>query len=303
MFGYIKPCQPQLRVCELQAYKAVYCGLCIQLGRSFGLLARFTLSYDATFLALLAMGVGEEEPDIQPGRCAFNPLRRIPVCRPNDSLAFAADVSTLTLCHKLRDDRRDKGFWGRLGAAVLLWVFGHTWKSAARRQPELGLLFTQQMARQRQLEEEQTPDIDRAGDPTAQMLAGTLAALDPRQHRVLERLGYLVGRYVYLADALDDLEQDRKTRSYNPLLLGGREDPRQVGRASLNLTMGEAAVTYQLLEVGRFGPILENIFTLGLHETADALGLPQNQGKTPRGQAENQPATGGGMERNDDRSL
>ena len=32
MFGYVKPCSAQLRVCEYETYKAVYCGLCKQLG-------------------------------------------------------------------------------------------------------------------------------------------------------------------------------------------------------------------------------------------------------------------------------
>ena len=53
MFGYVKPYKPELRVRELEEYKAVYCGLCRELGQSFGLFARFTLSYDFAFLAML----------------------------------------------------------------------------------------------------------------------------------------------------------------------------------------------------------------------------------------------------------
>ena len=53
----MRPLEGQLRVCELEAYKAVYCGLCRQLGQSFGLPARFTLSYDASFLALLGLAL------------------------------------------------------------------------------------------------------------------------------------------------------------------------------------------------------------------------------------------------------
>ena len=277
MFGYVKPCRPQLRVCELQAYKAVYCGLCVQLGRTFGLPARFTLSYDATFLALLAMAAAPQEPVIRPGRCLFNPLRKEPICQPNPSLAFAADTAALLLYHKLRDDLSDKGFWGRTGARAALFWFRRTLRDAARRQPELAGVFARHMERQRALEQARTPGIDEAADPTAQMLAAVLPLADPSQSRVLERLGYLVGRYIYLADAVDDLEKDRAAGSYNPLLLreGDLEDIRQAGLGSLYLTIGEAGATFQLLEVRRFGPILESILTLGLHETADSLLPPE----------------------------
>ncbi len=276
MFGYVKPCRPQLRVCELQAYKAVYCGLCVQLGRAFGVTARFTLSYDATFLALVGMAVSGEEPDIRPGRCPFNPLRKEPICQPNPSLSFSADAAALLLYHKLRDDLSDKGFWGRMGARTALFVFRRVWRDAAGRQPELARIFEEQMERQRGLEQARTPDADQAADPTARMLAAVLPLLDPDQSRVLERLGYLVGRYIYLADALDDLEADRDSGGYNPFLLreGSLEEQKQAGLRSLYLTIGEAGTTFQLLEVRRFGPILENILTLGIHETADSLLLP-----------------------------
>ena len=123
MFGYVKPCQPQLRVCELEAYKAVYCGLCRQLGRSFGPLARFALSYDAAFLALMGMAVAPGEPELPPGRCPFNPAKRMAVCRENPSLALAADTELLLLRWKLRDDLSDEGpgkrLLARCGLALL----------------------------------------------------------------------------------------------------------------------------------------------------------------------------------------
>ena len=80
MFGYIKPFTPDLRLREYEAYKAVYCGLCGQLGRSFGPVARMTLSYDFAFLAMLHYAAGDQAPVIEMGRgCAFVPRKR-PVC-------------------------------------------------------------------------------------------------------------------------------------------------------------------------------------------------------------------------------
>ena len=56
MFGYIRPQKGELLVREFEQYRGVYCGLCKQLGKSYGFAARMTLSYDCTFLGLLFWG-------------------------------------------------------------------------------------------------------------------------------------------------------------------------------------------------------------------------------------------------------
>ncbi len=57
MFGYVRPYTPELLVREYTQYKAVYCQLCRVLGQEYGPLARFSLSYDCAFYALLALSV------------------------------------------------------------------------------------------------------------------------------------------------------------------------------------------------------------------------------------------------------
>ena len=255
----------------------MYCGLCRQLGRSFGVLARFTLSYDTTFLALLAMGLAEPEPEIAPGRCPFNPLLRRPTCRENAALAFAADVSALTLHWKLRDDLDDERGARRLLARGGLLLIAGAYRRAAARQPALDQVLCRITREQARLEAAGCANIDQAAEPTAQGLAAILAALSPQegQRRVLERLGYLLGRFVYLADALDDLERDREKGRYNPFLLthpgAEPEELKKRCLGSLYLTIGETERTGRLLETRRFAPILENILTLGLMSQADRL--------------------------------
>ena len=53
MFGYIIAEKSELRIKEYDMYKAVYCSLCKTLGKKYGVISRFTLSYDFTFLGLL----------------------------------------------------------------------------------------------------------------------------------------------------------------------------------------------------------------------------------------------------------
>ena len=57
MFGYLQIEKEELLVKEFETYKAVYCGLCKQMGKDYSFLTRLTLSYDCTFYAMLLMSL------------------------------------------------------------------------------------------------------------------------------------------------------------------------------------------------------------------------------------------------------
>ena len=61
MFGYIRTHRPELKIREDETYKGIYCSLCNELGKRYGILSRLFLSYDSTFLALALMALSEEE--------------------------------------------------------------------------------------------------------------------------------------------------------------------------------------------------------------------------------------------------
>ena len=203
MFGYVKPYNPELRVRELEEYKAVYCGLCKQLGRSFGVFARFTLSYDFAFLAMLKTALDSEIcPETERCACIAHPFcKRIRV-RENAAMQMAARAAMISVYYKLLDDRADEGFFRRIGAALLL--------PFAKRARRRALAFAdgaaadeaaaKMSAAQAQLETEKCPIPDAAAEPTANFLAAVLknCAATAEQAAVLERFGYLLGRYVYL---------------------------------------------------------------------------------------------------------
>lgn len=65
---------------------------------------------------------------------------------------------------------------------------------------------------------------------------------DELSRRVLYRLGYLMGRYVYLCDALDDIESDLKKHRYNPFILAE------------GLTAGDEEKTAAVRRPGRWVP-------------------------------------------------
>lgn len=268
MFGYVKPYNPELRVRELEEYKAVYCGLCKQLGHSFGVLARFTLSYDFAFLAMLKTALDSEIcPETERCACLAHPFCRRTRVRENAATEMAARAAMISVYYKLLDDCADEGFFKRIGAELLL--------PLAKRARRKALAFgdgaaadeaaAKMYAAQGQLEAEKCQIPDAAAEPTASFLAAVLknCSATAEQAAVLERFGYLLGRYVYLCDALDDLEDDRRRGRYNPFLYAGGEAA-IAAKNALFLTTAELSDDFDLLELHCYEGTLENIIKIGL---------------------------------------
>ena len=76
---------------------------------------------------------------------------------------------------------------------------------------------------------------------------------------------------------MDDLSQDRKSGGYNPFLAKFKEEKKsdkeiqEYAKGVINLTVGEIAPAYELLDLKRYKPILDNIIYLGLHDEIKVL--------------------------------
>ncbi len=282
MFGYVRPYKPELLVREYGQYKAVYCQLCRVLGEEYGPLARLALSYDCAFYALVALSVSGAQVEERRRRCVCNPAKACTYLpSPGEEYKKAAALCVLLTYHKLRDDLADRGFWGSLGSRMLLAVVAPQAKKAAKRFPFLAEEAQKAMESQRQAEEAQA-GVDPCAEPTAlllQALFGELAGCggcESRQRPALERFGYFLGRWVYLMDAADDLQDDLREGSFNPFIrrlgLEGKKELSQEERQraeeacneALNAPAAQLVLAMNLLELGPFGPIIENVAEKGL---------------------------------------
>lgn len=273
MFGYIRPFQPELRIKEYEAYKSVYCGLCKELGRQYGIFARFTLSYDFTFLAILSMAVQKDPPEFGKIRCLINPLKKCSACHKDGITDRIAAQAMITLYYKCQDQLSDENFALRLPVRVALPFFRHCWRKARQKDEEYDRSVSD-MVQAQQFVESQKAGPDPAAEPTAQYLSLTCEALsnDPSQKRVLSRFGYLLGRYVYLSDALDDLEKDEKKNRFNPFLQSHsvcelKSLSYSPAVESLYSTIAELEKAFALLKLNDWQPILENIIYFGLKQS------------------------------------
>ena len=267
MFGYIKTHRPELKVYEDEIYKGIYCSLCKELGKRYGLLSRMFLSYDSTFLALALMALSEDKICFNKKRCPFNPAKKCHFCKEqSDELSYAADISVLLLYHKIRDNIKDSTLFSAILYRILLVLIFRSYKKAEKYRPDAAIIINEYMRMQSSVEEKRSRSIDEAAEPTAILLSRIYSAneSDSDRRRVRERVGYCLGRWVYMIDAFDDIEKDRKSGNYNPFLLAGQDNYEKI-KGDLLMTAGEIAKAYELLEIKKFGAIIKNVIYDGLY--------------------------------------
>lgn len=273
MFGYVRAYKPDLTFSQYDIYKGVYCSLCKEIGKRYGLIARMTLSYDFAFFALVRLALKEECTPFKASRCTFNPLKKCLQCSLDESdLEITADISMLMVYYKYLDNLLDSGAIKRFFLRIISPYFNKLRKKAVLRCKEADEILASMHESQKLVEKQEFIGIDQACHPSANAL-GNLLVLNKNceDYELVRRLGYNIGRWVYLIDAADDYEDDLKAGEFNPFSSMKKEDFLQKARDSLNLTAGEAINDFEKIKFYRYKPILANVLYDGLFSSMNCV--------------------------------
>ena len=215
MFGYVRYDLPNLYIKDFMLYKAMYCGLCKGIGKACGNAARMGLTYDVAFLSALLHNIAGIDVKIEQAHCVQHSIKKRPIACVDELTKELGALNTVLVYYKLSDDVADAG----RGKARRLW-FKKGFKRAKRQYPQLVQIVDTFMKEQNRTEKEKVASLDRAADPTAGMMkALSDYLLKEKKSEATGQLFYLLGKWVYLIDALDDFEKDAKKNRYNPFVL------------------------------------------------------------------------------------
>ena len=295
MFGYIRVDRANLLGKEYDAYKGIYCALCKQLGRDYSIFARFILSYDCTFYAMLALDMADTPPCYENGRCRFNPFKQCLYAESEtEALSLAAALSVVSAYYKLLDNLADSPWYKRIAYRLVQPFFSHWRKKAAKRYPQIDFSLKKMLDEQMNAERDPGCLPDMAAQPTANMLSEMCSLLfdqiplrdgldKEKSRRILSSVGYFMGRWIYFIDAADDYDKDRKNGGFNPFLLNtsSNEIPTEHMRATLNHALSEALLSYGLYDSGRFDGIITNVLRVSCVNIQNKIISEYNNDKAP----------------------
>lgn len=279
MFGYVRIRKSELKVREYEYYRAAYCGLCCSMGRCTGQCSRLALSYDVAFLIHVRMLLCGTEPAFKRQRCFIHPLKKRPVMQQNDQLAYCADASALLAYEKCRDDVVDEGFWGRIRARLRCLLFSNAYRRAKKRLPELAETVRGHLTELSLLEQERPASVDAPAAIFGALLSEIAAyGLSGAKAHIARVIGDKVGRFIYIIDAIDDLEKDAKCRNFNPVLALFGENPtneeRESIRVALTACLSDLEAALDLIEEHprrEIKAVVQNILYLGMPDAVQRV--------------------------------
>jgi hypothetical protein len=281
MLGYITPDKPELKIKEYEVYGGYYCGICKSIGRRYGQIPRLVLSYDSVFLALILAGINPNQDHIKVERCIVHPMKKRSIVYDNPEIDYAADILLLLAYFKMKDDYQDeKKKKAAVGAILLRRVF----KSLSASKKEKCRIVKDKLEELSALEKEKCPSIDRSAEPFAKLMEEVFDTGDQEDLRqVYRRIGYHIGKWIYLVDAFDDIEDNDKNNAYNPLIcqfgyLPEKETAeefrnriRERVERNLLLYLAEIAKSCEQLNFEKNKGLIENIIYFGLMRKTEEI--------------------------------
>ena len=261
MFGYVVVNKDELKFKEWNYYRAYYCGLCHSLKEVAGTKARMTVSYDMTFLTILLDDMYDCEKEEGACRCVVHPVKQQAYIKSSASL-YAAKMNLLLCYDNLLDDWRDDR---NVASAMAAATIRKARMQIAKEYPRQTKAVEEYIEKLHVCEEKREANLDIAAGLTGEMLAELFCWKEDEWQKDLRGLGFYLGKFIYLMDAYEDMEKDKKRGNYNPFLLSrGHVLNEELAEQSLNMMAAGAAENFERLPLVENVEILRNILYAGI---------------------------------------
>lgn len=261
MFGYVIINKPELKIKDFYKYKAYYCGLCKTLNSKYGRFGQMALSYDMTFLIILLTSLYESNTTREQNKCIIHPVRKHDtLC--NEMTEYVADMNIALTYHHLLDDWQDeKSVPGLAGAKILKKKYKKIYKKYPRQCGEISRCLDQLL----ECENINQMDIDIVSRCFGELMSELFTYRQDMWEEKLRKIGFYLGKFIYILDAYDDIEKDIKHSSYNPLLQVYKKDTFDIDcRNILTMMMSECSNEFEKLPCLIDVDILRNILYEGV---------------------------------------
>ncbi|ONI71330.1 hypothetical protein ALI144C_51335 [Actinosynnema sp. ALI-1.44] len=259
MFGIIRPCRHRLSPTLRTSWMAHLCGLCLALRDDHGQLARTVTNYDGLVVSVLVEAQSTVPARRTAGPCPLRAMQPASVAQ-GDGARLAASVSLALASAKISDHVADgDGVFGRRGVSQAARRVANRWAAQGARTGErIGFdtaVLLDAVGQQPAVESSlvRGDSLLMATHPTETAAAAAFAHTAilsgrPQNVTALSEAGKLFGRIAHLLDAVEDLEEDRATGAWNPLLATGttREEARRLcddAMLGVRLALREAEFT------------------------------------------------------------
>lgn len=280
MFGYVTICEPELKMKDLRKYRAYYCGLCRTLKERHGSIGQLTLTYDMTFAIILLNSLYECPTNESAHRCKVHPVKK-QIMLQNEITEYAADMNLLLAYYHMKDDWEDeKKISGLAGTQALR----RKAEKVAKQYPRQSKAIERELKALADCEAKGSQNIDQPAGCFGRLMEELFLYKEDIWEETLRKVGFYLGKFIYIMDAYEDLEKDRKKDNYNPLKeMSLQPDYEERCRQILSMMIAECSAAFEKLPCLQDEDILRNILYAGVWNRYNKLLAEKNAGKdTPK---------------------
>ena len=263
MFGYVRINKMDLTFREFDYYKGYYCGLCKYLKENHGEVSRLSLNYDITFLIVILTALYKLDSDITYKRCIANPLKK-KMRIVNEITEYAASMNILLSYYKLEDNLYDdNGIKDKLAYEL----YKGKLKKAYEKYPQKAEYIKQQLGNLRELEKQESKSIDKVSNTFGNLMGEIFVYKKDEYEQNLRNIGFNLGKYIYILDAYEDLEEDNKKERYNPFIdyIDKKEELKNKVDRLISMSLGMATKNIEQLNLEFNKSIIDNIIYSGVY--------------------------------------
>ncbi len=263
MFGYVRINKMDLTFREFDYYKGYYCGLCKYLKENHGEVSRLSLNYDITFLIVILTALYKLDSDITYERCIANPLKK-KMRIVNEITEYAASMNILLSYYKLEDNLYDdNGIKDKLAYEL----YKGKLKKAYEKYPQKAEYIKQQLGNLRELEKQESKSIDKVSNTFGNLMGEIFVYKKDEYEQNLRNIGFNLGKYIYILDAYEDLEEDNKKGRYNPFIdyIDKKEELKNKVDRLISMSLGMVAKNIENLNFEFNKAIIDNIIYSGVY--------------------------------------
>jgi len=211
---------------------------------------------------MLLTALYEKKPLKEKRGCIVHPGPKR-LCMRNEFTAYAADMNLIMAYHNLMDDWIDER---KKRSVLLAGAIKKAYKKAAERYPRQDKAAVRYVKALHSCEKKNSDDLDLASGLTGEFMREVyLVYENDIWNRDLGAVGFFLGKFIYLMDAYEDMEEDLKKGNYNPFLHHkDRADLDDYAGEILTMMASNAAAAFERLPIVEYIDILRNVLYAGI---------------------------------------
>lgn len=258
MFGRVIVNKSELKFKEFDIYRAHYCGICSALKKR-GFLSAMSLNYDMTFLAMLLNSLYDSPACRRDARCICH------MCKKHHEITdeyspYVADMTLFLAYYKCLDDFYDD-------KNIIKFIYSlylkPKVKKIAKAYPEKCENIKKYL---KELSEaEKSASLEECANLFGNILGEVFTPKKDLWADILFNMGFYLGKFIYIADAYEDIKDDIKKNRPNPLIpLYNTPTFEHECEIILNMMATESANEFEKLPLVDNIEILRNIIYSGI---------------------------------------